>query len=72
MKYHAKLSADDGLNSLPINPCSLLDFGFLKLPAEQMYSANSEGREILAVILGGKAEFIIDVVNLGATRVQSR
>lgn len=57
MKYHALLIANNGLNTLPTNPCSLLDFGFLKLGAGETYSAESGEREILAVILGGKATF---------------
>jgi 5-deoxy-glucuronate isomerase len=60
MKYHALLKADPGLNVLPTNPCKLLDFGFLKLAAGEYYRAESGGREILAVILGGKASFEIN------------
>lgn len=59
MKYHAYLTANAGINSLPINPCKLLDFNFLKLGAGENYTANSAGREILAVILGGKATFTV-------------
>ena len=33
MKYHAYLTSSQGKNSLPINPCKLLDFNFLKLAA---------------------------------------
>lgn len=60
MKYHAYLSADAGLNSLPYNPCTLLDFGYLRLAAGESYQAESVDREILAVLLGGKATFEID------------
>jgi 5-deoxy-glucuronate isomerase len=59
MKYHALLTAKDGLNTPPINPCKLLEFGFLKLGMGEMYSAESREREILAVLLGGKATFEI-------------
>lgn len=59
MKYHAKLTNDTGLNALPINPCKLLDFNFLKLGAGESFSASSGGREILAVILGGKAKITV-------------
>lgn len=62
MKYHAKLTANSGVNGLPTNPCKLLDFFFLKLDAGEKYSATSAEREILAVILGGKATFIINGV----------
>ncbi len=60
MKYHAYLTANQGINRLPINPCQLLDFNFLKLEAGEEYSANTGNREILAVILGGKATFTIN------------
>ncbi len=60
MKYHALLTANQGLNKLSINPCKLLDFGFLKLAAGETYKAETPRREILAVILGGKATFEIN------------
>jgi len=60
MKYHAYLSADAGLNDLPHNPCTLLDFGYLRLAAGESYQAEAGDREILAVLLGGKATFEID------------
>jgi len=63
MKYHAHLTANQGINTLPINPCKLLDFNFLKLGAGEEYADNSGDREILAVILGGKATFSINGSN---------
>jgi len=60
MKYHALLTAKQGLNKLPINPCKLLDFALLKMAAGETYSAETPGRELLAVILGGKATFEIN------------
>ena len=57
MKYHALLTANNGLNTLPANPCKLLEFGFLKLGAGESYNGESGDREILAVILGGRASF---------------
>lgn len=60
MKYHSLLTAKSGLNSLPFNACKLLDFALLKLAAGESYTAESGGREILAVILGGKASFEIN------------
>jgi 5-deoxy-glucuronate isomerase len=57
MKYHAGLTANQGLNTLPYSPCNVLDFNLLKLGAGEEYTANSGDREILAVILGGKASF---------------
>ncbi len=57
MKYHSLITTNNGLNTPPMNPCELLDFGFLKLAAGESYSGESKDREILAVILGGKATF---------------
>ena len=57
MKYHTLLTADNGLNTPPTNPCKLLEFGFLKLGAGESYSAESGERETLAVLLGGRASF---------------
>jgi len=59
MKYHARLTHDEGLNALPTNPCKLLDFNLLTLADGGSYSGNSGDREILAVILGGKAKFTV-------------
>ncbi len=60
MKYHTLLTANQGVNTLPINPCKLLDFSLLKLARGEKYNATTEGREILAVILGGKASFEVN------------
>jgi 5-deoxy-glucuronate isomerase len=60
MKYHAMLKAVDGLNKPPVNPCKLLDFGFLKLAVGKSYQAETPGREILAVVLSGKASFEVN------------
>lgn len=59
MKYHSLLTTDNGLNKPPMNPCKLLEFGFLKLGTSETYSGESGDREILAVILGGKASFTV-------------
>jgi len=60
MKYHALLSADQGINRLPINPCKLLDFALLKLAPGESFQADTPGREILAVIMSGKATFEVN------------
>jgi len=57
MKYFASLETEQGLNALSHNPCQLLDFGLLVLPAGESYSGSTGDREVLAVILGGKATF---------------
>ncbi len=48
MKYHAGVTANQGLNTLPYNPCNVLDFDLLKLGTGEEYAANSGDREILA------------------------
>ena len=60
MKYHALLPSNQGINLPPTNPCQLLEFAFLKLGPGETYIADSEDREFLAVILGGKATFEIN------------
>jgi len=58
-KYHCYIPAGNGRNELPVNPCSLLDFTLLKLDAGQTYTGDSGDREILAVVLGGTADFTV-------------
>ncbi len=53
--YFTTLNTGSGANNLNTNPCSLLDFQLIELGDGQIHSANSEDREVLAVILGGKA-----------------
>ena len=60
MKYHTYLTANSGENKPSINPCKLLDFSLLKLTDGEATSAESGDREILAVIMGGKANFEIN------------
>jgi 5-deoxy-glucuronate isomerase len=57
MRYFASLGTGQGLNALPYNPCRLLDFDLLKLSAGEQFTAQTGEREVLAVILGGKATF---------------
>ncbi len=56
-KYHCYIPAERGRNELPFNPCSVLDFSLLTLAPGQSYSGSTGDREVLAVILGGKATF---------------
>lgn len=56
-KYFTKVPTQIGINTLPDNPCSLLDFTLVKLSAGQSVSGSTQDREVLAVILGGKATF---------------
>jgi 5-deoxy-glucuronate isomerase len=53
----AAVKSAPGLNELPYNPCRLLGFQLLNLPAGQQHVAQTGEREVLAVILGGKATF---------------
>ena len=59
-RYHTYIPAETGLNTLPVNPCRLLDFRLLKLEAGGTWSGESGDREILAVILGGTATFTVN------------
>ncbi|HEX7160736.1 MAG TPA: 5-deoxy-glucuronate isomerase, partial [Trebonia sp.] len=59
-RYHAIIPTGDGRNTLPENPCQLLDFTLLRLEAGGTWSGESGDREILAVILGGKATFTVN------------
>jgi 5-deoxy-glucuronate isomerase len=56
-RYHTQVPAEAGRNELPLNPCSILDFSLLTLGVGESYTGDSADREILAVILGGRADF---------------
>src|SRR5690348_293828 len=58
-RYHCVIPAERGHNVLPFNPCQLLDFGLLRLEAGETWSGETGEREILAVILGGRASFTV-------------
>jgi 5-deoxy-glucuronate isomerase len=57
MKHFASLQSAAGLNTLPHNPCRLLGFDLLVLPAGERYAGHTGDREVLAVLLDGKATF---------------
>jgi 5-deoxy-glucuronate isomerase len=57
MKYFSPVKTNAGVNPLESNPCQLLDFQLLKLPAGTREVLQTGDREVLAVILGGKASF---------------
>lgn len=58
-RYFEPLGRENGINTITENPCTLLDFALLKLNAGQEWNGNTEGRECVAVILGGKASFVV-------------
>jgi 5-deoxy-glucuronate isomerase len=60
MTYFSAVPCLPGINRLPENPCKLLDFQLLTLTDGETYTADSDGREIVAVIFGGKATFTIN------------
>jgi 5-deoxy-glucuronate isomerase len=60
MSYFISVPTENGHNQLSENPCKLLDFELLNLDDGQHYEANSGDREVLAVLLGGKATFTIN------------
>ncbi|MBI1281840.1 MAG: 5-deoxy-glucuronate isomerase [Anaerolineaceae bacterium] len=53
--YFTTLNTASGANNLDTNPCNLLDFQLVELSDGQTHSGNSGDREVLAVVLGGKA-----------------
>lgn len=60
MTYFEAVPNENGRNSLPSNPCKLLDFHLLTLADGQSYAAATGDREVLAVILGGKGTFQVN------------
>jgi 5-deoxy-glucuronate isomerase len=65
MKYFTSLKTGNGVNTLSHNPCKLLDFSLLVLPAGEQFAGKTDGREVLAVILGGRATFEVAGKRLG-------
>jgi 5-deoxy-glucuronate isomerase len=57
MKYFADVPAAAGVNDLPHNPCRLLDFQLIRLTGGEQVSGHTGGREVLAVVMGGRADF---------------
>lgn len=69
MTYFTALDTENGVNALDTNACNLLDFQLLVLADGETVSGSTGEREILAVILGGKASFSVggqDFENLGS------
>lgn len=57
MTYFTTVSTNSGMNPLSENPCKLLDFQMVVLEHGQSVSGATGDREVLAVLLGGKATF---------------
>ncbi len=57
--YFTHVNTTHGVNALDANPCNLLDFHLLILGDGESQSLTSDGREICAVMLGGRATFTI-------------
>lgn len=60
MSYFENVPAEAGLNHVPNSPFKLLDFQYLRLEAGGCFEAESGDREVLAVILSGKADFTVN------------
>jgi len=58
-EYFSAVDSQPGLNRLRHNPCQVLDFQLLVLKPGEGYAGQSGEREVLAVILGGKASFTV-------------
>jgi 5-deoxy-glucuronate isomerase len=59
MAYFESVPHNPGSNNLSSNPCKLLDFNLLVLADGKTYEGASGNREICAVVLGGKATFVV-------------
>ena len=59
MNYFTALTTNHGVNELDTNPCDLLDFHLVILSDGESITGTTGNREILAVILGGKANFTV-------------
>lgn len=57
MSYFTSVPSNPGANALPENPCKLLNFELVSLSAGEDHRGNTGDREIVAVLLGGKATF---------------
>ncbi len=57
--YFSNVSTGPGLNRLPTNPCRLLDFNYLSLKDGETFTQHTGDREMLAVVLGGKGDFVV-------------
>lgn len=55
MTYFSALTTDNGVNTLDTNPCNLLGFELVKLADGESSRGSTGSREVLAVLLGGKA-----------------
>jgi len=60
MSYFEMVPHEEGLNRVPSNPFKLLDFQLLVLDGGKKHAASSGGRELLAVVLGGKGDFSVN------------
>lgn len=59
MSYFEAVPSQLGANRLPSNPCKLLDFNLLRLAGGETYQGSSASREVLAVVLSGRATFAV-------------
>jgi 5-deoxy-glucuronate isomerase len=59
MSYFTSLSTENGVNPLDTNPCNLLDFSLVVLADGESITQESGDREIVAVLLGGKANVTV-------------
>ncbi len=59
MSYFETVPSVPGLNRVPGNPFQLLDLGYLILADGETFRDVSRGREVLAVVLGGRGAFTV-------------
>lgn len=60
MSNFESIQKTTGLNKLTSNPFALLDFSYLVVDENIHYSSSTGDREVLAVILSGKGNFVVN------------
>jgi 5-deoxy-glucuronate isomerase len=65
MSYFESVASEPGLNRLRSNPFQLLDFHYLILADGETLEASTSNREALAVVLGGKGDFVANGQTFG-------
>jgi 5-deoxy-glucuronate isomerase len=60
MSYFEAVASKEGVNGIASSPFKLLDFQLLVLPDDGKHTAATGGREVLMVVLGGKAVVVVE------------
>jgi 5-deoxy-glucuronate isomerase len=60
MTYFTSIGGQPGLNPAAENPCKLIDFARLVLPAGERHEGETGDREVLVVLLGGRCAVTVN------------